>query len=143
MADAGARRSVIFGRSDAPVHPRPARVQSTRAQVVARHHRRLIQGVELVNGRTFYEGAFPWIREKNLAIFANSDVHRLISIDYGPRERPVTLVFAASASLFAEYNVTSNLGFRVAPEYVPTGFGSTVQNNLGYTASLVYRFGKQ
>jgi len=56
---------------------------------------------------------------------------------------PSATTFAASASLFAEYNVTSNLGFRVAPEYVPTGFGSTVQNNLGYTASLVYRFGKQ
>ncbi|MDP2998154.1 MAG: PHP domain-containing protein [Bryobacterales bacterium] len=67
--------------------------------VAAAHADGLIQGVELVNGRTFYEGAFPWIREKNLAILSNSDVHRLISIDYGPRERPVTLVFAASASV--------------------------------------------
>jgi hypothetical protein len=67
--------------------------------IAAAHADGLIQGVELVNGRTFYEGAFPWIREKNLAILSNSDVHRLISIDYGPRERPVTLVFAASASL--------------------------------------------
>jgi hypothetical protein len=69
--------------------------------IAAAHADGLIQGIELVNGRTFYEEAFPWIREKNLAILANSDVHRLISLDYGPRERPLTLVFATSASLEA------------------------------------------
>lgn len=67
--------------------------------IAAAHADGLIQGIELVNGRTYYKEAFPWIREKNFAILANSDVHRLISIDYGPRERPVTLVFAKSASL--------------------------------------------
>jgi hypothetical protein len=67
--------------------------------IAAAHADGLIQGIELVNGRTFYEEAFPWIREKNLAILANSDVHGLISFDYAPRERPLTLVFAASASL--------------------------------------------
>jgi hypothetical protein len=51
--------------------------------------------------------------------------------------------YAASASLLFEYNLTPNIGLRVAPEYVATGFGSTQQNNLGYTAGLVYRFGKQ
>jgi hypothetical protein len=51
--------------------------------------------------------------------------------------------YAASASIFLEYNVTPNLGLRVAPEYYLTGFGSTEQNNLGYTIGLVIRVGKQ
>jgi hypothetical protein len=51
--------------------------------------------------------------------------------------------FAASASLLGEYNLTPNVGLRVAPEYYLTGFGSTTQNNLGFTLSFVYRFGKQ
>jgi hypothetical protein len=51
--------------------------------------------------------------------------------------------FAASASIMGEYNLTPNVGLRVAPEYYVTGFGSTLQNNLGYTASIVVRFGKQ
>jgi hypothetical protein len=51
--------------------------------------------------------------------------------------------FAASASIIAEYNLAPNIGIRVAPEYYATGFGSTIQNNLGFTAGIVYRFGKQ
>jgi hypothetical protein len=51
--------------------------------------------------------------------------------------------FAASASIFVEYNLAPNLGVRVAPEYYLTGFGSTLQNSLGYTCGIVYRFGKQ
>ena len=51
--------------------------------------------------------------------------------------------YAASASIFLEYNVAPNLGLRVAPEYYLTGFGSTQQNNLGYTIGLVIRVGKQ
>jgi hypothetical protein len=51
--------------------------------------------------------------------------------------------FAASASIVAEYNLAPNIGLRVTPEYYATGFGSTVQNNLGFTAGIVYRFGKQ
>jgi hypothetical protein len=51
--------------------------------------------------------------------------------------------FAATASIFAEYNLAPNLGFRVAPEYYLTGFGSKEQNSLGYNIGIVYRFGKQ
>ncbi|HEY1159546.1 MAG TPA: hypothetical protein VGE83_02900 [Terracidiphilus sp.] len=51
--------------------------------------------------------------------------------------------YAASASIFAEYNLAPNLGVRVAPEYFLTGFGSKQENNLGYTCGLVYRFGRQ
>jgi len=56
---------------------------------------------------------------------------------------PDSSTFAASASIFGEYNLAPNLGFRVAPEYYATGFGSSVQSNLGFTAGIVYRIGKQ
>jgi hypothetical protein len=56
---------------------------------------------------------------------------------------PDSSTFAASASIFGEYNLTPNMGLRIAPEYYATGFGSTIQNNLGYTISLVVRIGKQ
>ena len=52
-------------------------------------------------------------------------------------------VFAASASIPVEYNMTPNVGFRVAPEFYMTGFGSTEQKSLGFTLGIVYRFGKQ
>ncbi|MGA2538812.1 MAG: hypothetical protein ABSF53_22590 [Terracidiphilus sp.] len=56
---------------------------------------------------------------------------------------PSTSTFAASASIFVEYNVAPNLGIRIAPEYYITGFGSSQQSNLGFTAGIVYRIGKQ
>jgi hypothetical protein len=51
--------------------------------------------------------------------------------------------FAVSASGIFEVNIAPNLGLRIAPEYYMTGYGSTVQNNLGYSAGLVFRFGRQ
>ena len=48
-----------------------------------------------------------------------------------------------SASVPVEYNVSPNLALRVAPEYVLTNFGSEIQNNLGFTAGVVVRFGKR
>ena len=51
--------------------------------------------------------------------------------------------YAASGGIIAEYNLSPGLGLRVAPEYYLTGFGSSIQNNWGYTAGIVYRFGKQ
>jgi hypothetical protein len=51
--------------------------------------------------------------------------------------------YAASASVFAEYNLAPSIGLRVAPEYFLTGFGSTSQNGLGFTGGIVYRFKKQ
>ena len=52
-------------------------------------------------------------------------------------------VFAGSAAVIGEYNLTPKVGLRVAPEFAPTGFGSTIQKNLGFTASVAYRFGKR
>jgi len=51
--------------------------------------------------------------------------------------------FAASASVIGELNLSPNVGFRLAPEYFATGFGSSFQNSLGFTGGIVYRFGKQ
>ena len=56
---------------------------------------------------------------------------------------PDGYTYAANAGIIVEYNISPNLGFRVAPEYTLTGFGSSMQNSLGYTLGLVYRFGKQ
>lgn len=51
--------------------------------------------------------------------------------------------FAASASILGEYNVTPSVSLRLAPEYFFTGFGSTTQASRGFTAGVVYRFGKR
>ena len=50
---------------------------------------------------------------------------------------------AVNASIPVEYNLSPEIGLRVAPEYFLTTFGSKMQNNLGFTASLVVRWGKQ
>jgi hypothetical protein len=51
--------------------------------------------------------------------------------------------YSANAGIVGEYNLTPKVGLRVAPDYLLTGFGSTEQHNLGFTAGIVYRFGKQ
>jgi hypothetical protein len=56
---------------------------------------------------------------------------------------PDGYVFAGSASIPVEYNLTPNVGLRVAPEYYFTGFGSSIQASRGFTTGIVYRFGKQ
>jgi hypothetical protein len=56
---------------------------------------------------------------------------------------PNGYVLAVSASIPVEYNLTPNIGLRVAPEFYMTSFGATEQNSLGFTTGIVYRFGKQ
>jgi hypothetical protein len=51
--------------------------------------------------------------------------------------------FAINASVIGEYNITPKVALRVAPEYFGTGFGSSMQNSLGFNAGIVCRFGKQ
>jgi hypothetical protein len=65
------------------------------------YQEKLFQGMELVNGRTFYPEAYPWVEEKKLAILANTDVHGLTAIEYPNRTRTITLVFAAGRDLAA------------------------------------------
>jgi len=56
---------------------------------------------------------------------------------------PDSYVFAFSASIPVEYNLTPKVALRVAPEYLITGFGSTEQYTRGFSSSLVYRIGKK
>jgi hypothetical protein len=35
------------------------------------------------------------------------------------------------------------MSIRLAGEDLATGFGSTIQNSVGFTGGFVYRFGKQ
>lgn len=51
-------------------------------------------------------------------------------------------VFAANASLIGEYNLTPRVSARLAPEFIPTGFGSTIQHSFGFSVTIGYRFGK-
>jgi 3',5'-nucleoside bisphosphate phosphatase len=57
----------------------------------------MLHGMEVANGREFYPGVIRWCLEKNLTIFANSDIHAPLNLDFdvhlGDR-RPLTLVFA-------------------------------------------------
>jgi hypothetical protein len=55
---------------------------------------------------------------------------------------PDGYTFAISASAMGEYNLTSNVALRLGPEYFMTGFGSTMQNSVGFNGGIVYRFGK-
>lgn len=52
-----------------------------------------------------------------------------------------TFIISVSAPL--DYHVSPGISLRLAPEYVATGFGSTIQNSLGFTGGFVFRFGKQ
>jgi hypothetical protein len=49
---------------------------------------------------------------------------------------------AFQISVNADYNFYPNLAFRFSPTYIGSTFGSSVQNNLGFNAGVVYRFGR-
>ncbi len=49
---------------------------------------------------------------------------------------------AFTAGLNLDYNISPSLAFRVAPKFVGTAFGSTIQTNKGFNMGVVYRFGK-
>jgi hypothetical protein len=59
---------------------------------------------------------------------------------FGIWNSSVVPVFTAGVNF--DYNFYPNLGVRVAPTYIGTVFGSTVQNNLGFNIGLIYRFGR-
>jgi len=50
---------------------------------------------------------------------------------------------AFSVGVNLDYNFYPNLAFRVTPAYLGTTFGGSLQNNAGFNAGLVYRFGRQ
>jgi hypothetical protein len=51
--------------------------------------------------------------------------------------------YAVSGGVVGEANVTPNLSLRLSGDYYGTGFGSQMQNSVGFTYGFVYRFGKQ
>lgn len=58
---------------------------------------KMINGIETVNGRSYYPESHRWCLEKELTLLSNSDIHSPIYHDYDlPHggHRPMTLVFA-------------------------------------------------
>ncbi|MGV8092763.1 MAG: Sb-PDE family phosphodiesterase [Mangrovibacterium sp.] len=56
----------------------------------------IMKGIEVFNSKEYYPEALKWADEKNLTIFANSNIHLPAGMIYGhgKNHRPVTLVFA-------------------------------------------------
>ena len=71
----------------------------------------------------------------------SADTNRLGSTTLGLY--PDGDTFVVSVGIIGEYNLTPSFALRLAPEYVATGFGSSMQNSRGFTSGFVYRFGKQ
>ncbi len=65
--------------------------------IASAYEEKLIQGMELVNGSSFYPEAYPWIAEKSWCILSNSDIHAPMAAEYRGGTRPLTLVFARTA----------------------------------------------
>ena len=51
--------------------------------------------------------------------------------------------FAAAAGVPVDYNLGPGLAIRITPTYYFTNFGGEMQNNLGFGAGAVYRFGRR
>jgi hypothetical protein len=51
--------------------------------------------------------------------------------------------FAAAVGAPVDYNLGPGLAVRITPTYYFTNFGGEAQNNLGFTAGAVYRFGRR
>ncbi len=63
-----------------------------------------LQGIEVVNDRSYYPEAHRWAIEKKLTMFSNSDIHAPLNLDYHVHagdHRPLTLVFAKERSAAA------------------------------------------
>jgi Outer membrane protein beta-barrel domain len=56
---------------------------------------------------------------------------------------PDGTAFGLNIGLPVDFNLSPKLAVRITPEYFLTTFGSTTQNNRGFTAGVVYRFGKR
>jgi hypothetical protein len=56
---------------------------------------------------------------------------------------PDSTTYALNGGIVGEANLSPSLSLRLGGDYYGTGFGSTMQNNFGFTYGFVYRFGKQ
>jgi hypothetical protein len=50
---------------------------------------------------------------------------------------------AVSVGAAVDYNLSPDLAVRLMPNYLLTNYGSEIQDNLGFTISVVYRWGRQ
>ena len=50
---------------------------------------------------------------------------------------------AVSVGAPVDYNLTPSFALRLTPNYLLTNYGSDIQHNLGFTAGVVYRWGRQ
>jgi hypothetical protein len=57
---------------------------------------KLFQGIEIVNGNSYYAEAHPWVGQHKLTILSNSDIHRP---SLSAEERSLTLLFVREKSL--------------------------------------------
>lgn len=81
-------------------HPGWRRPKAEWLPIVDEYYReQLFQGMELVNGTTFYPEAFPWVEEKKLTVVCNTDVHGLTAWEYPNRTRSITLAFVKARTL--------------------------------------------
>ena len=56
---------------------------------------------------------------------------------------PDGTTYALNPSIIGEANLSPNLSLRLAGDYYATGFGSSMQNAVGFNWGFVYRFGKR
>jgi len=65
------------------------------------YQQKIMQGIEVVNYKSYYPLAFQWALEKKLTIICNSDIHSPIQMAYDlahGEHRPMTLVFSSERS---------------------------------------------
>jgi hypothetical protein len=59
-----------------------------------------IKGIEVCNGDGYWEGAYDLVREFNLTLMGNSDIHGVCTYQFQPdKHRTITLVFAREKSV--------------------------------------------
>ena len=75
-------------------------IAMTEAEVQA-YGEGLIDGVEVMNGAEFYPGVIDRVREGNMFIAANTDIHASTAVEYNVygETRPMTLILAKDKSL--------------------------------------------
>ncbi|HEY6491236.1 MAG: hypothetical protein WCC26_12415 [Terracidiphilus sp.] len=56
---------------------------------------------------------------------------------------PDATTYAFNGGILGEANLSPTLSLRLGGDYYGTGFGSTMQNNIGFQYGFVYRFGKR
>jgi hypothetical protein len=56
---------------------------------------------------------------------------------------PDGTTFSVNGSIIGQYNISPTVSIRLTGEDVATGFGSSLQNSIGFTGGLSYRFGRR